>query len=190
MKRAKQKIAALALAAVCMSFGVAGTVAYFTGSSDSHNVIETAPGVSLSVVETIDANVLPGSIVNNKVAVKAGDTSATAWVRVKVNKSIELADGVTGTADPDLVTVNFADGDANAKWHEEGGWWYYEDQLSAGDTTEILIDSVDFADSAFDLDNTYKNAQVIVSIKAQGVQVKNNGDTVLDAQGWPTESGN
>ena len=190
MKRAKQKIAALALAAACMGFGVAGTVAYFEGSSDSHNVIETAPGVSLSIAKIEDTEIMPGSTVGEetvkKIKVKAKDDSATAWVRVKIDTSIELAAGATETPDPDMVTINFIDdGEADAKWHKgTGDWWYYENKLSAGNAVELPINSIHLEDWA---DNTYRNAKVIVSVKAQGVQVKNNGDTVSAAQGWPTE---
>ena len=185
-------MAALVLAAICMSFGIAGTVAYFTSSSDSHNVIQTAPGVHLSLAEEFAFGVMPGDTVEgdevkNKVLVMADADSATAWVRVKVTKSIELAEGEAETPNPDVVFISFNETGDDAKWQKGAtdDWWYYKGKLSAGQSTENLFDLIYFSD--YDMDNKYKNAKVTVSIKAQGVQAKNNGDTVFQAKGWPAE---
>ncbi len=39
------------------------------------------------------------------------------------------------------------------------------------------------------MDNTFKNAKITIGITAYGVQTANNGETSLDAQGWPLEGG-
>ena len=36
-----------------------------------------------------------------------------------------------------------------------------------------------------DMGNEYQNATATVDVSAQAVQTANNGDTVMDAKGWP-----
>jgi hypothetical protein len=35
------------------------------------------------------------------------------------------------------------------------------------------------------MSNLYQQSKAILTIQAQGVQVANNGETVLEAAGWP-----
>lgn len=75
----------------------------------------------------------------------------------------------------------------------DDGWYYYlgttEDGgiVQAGAETANLITSLRFASGASGLvgqDGTYK-----LVVEAQAVQVANNGDSALTAQGWPEDGG-
>lgn len=184
MTKAKQKIAAIVVAATCMSFGIAGTLAYISGSSVSHNVIETAPGVNLSVEESYDETITPGATFSNTVKIKAGDSSATAWVRVKVDKSITVAEGSGANPDPDLISVDINQED----WEENSdGWLYYKKKLAAGEETAPIFSRITF--DGYNIGNptsgSYTGSKFTVSVKVQGVQVANNGAAVSEATGWP-----
>ena len=54
--------------------------------------------------------------------------------------------------------------------------------LTPGNTTEYLFSSVKFSES---MDNMYQYSKAIIEVTAQATQVANNGDSVLEAAGWP-----
>lgn len=62
------------------------------------------------------------------------------------------------------------------------GYLYYKDPLKPGETTEPIFTTVTF-DVA--MGNEYQGATATVDVLAQAVQTAHNGDTVMDAQGWP-----
>ena len=54
--------------------------------------------------------------------------------------------------------------------------------LEPGDVTEALFTSVGFDP---DMGNLYQKSTASVEVTAYAVQVANNGETVMDAKGWP-----
>ena len=76
--------------------------------------------------------------------------------------------------------MDFAVGE---NWHTDSdGYIYYAKPVAAGEATEILFDTVHFAP---EMGNEYQNCTANIIISAQAVQTANNGNTVMDAKGWP-----
>lgn len=180
----KRKLLILSVLAICIATLAAGTLAYFTAEGKAHNVITTG-GVEITVQEWADeartepfedlTGVMPNTTVTKIAEIKNTGASA-AWIRVKVEKSIKLQGD--GTPDTGLVelTLNIAD------WTEKDGYYYYSKPLKPGEVTAPIFTAVTFKP---DMGNEYQNATATVDVSAQAVQTANNGDTVMDAKGWP-----
>lgn len=187
----KWKIVALCTALACLSIVASGTLAYFTASETAHNVI-TSGGVAIQLHEFSERGneelvpwqdvdgVMPGAEISKIVTVE--NTGASdAWVRVKVDKTIILADGDKGK--PEVMKLDIKD----AFWTEQDGYYYYNDPLAPGETTPPLFTIVTFDPK---MGNEYQGSTAHIDVKADAVQVANNpveGNNVLDAQGWPKE---
>ena len=187
----KWKIAALCTVLACLSIVASGTLAYFTASETAHNVI-TSGGVDIRLHEFSERGneelvpwqdvdgVMPGAEISKIVTVE--NTGASdAWVRVKVDKTIILADGDKGN--PEVMKLDIKD----AFWTEQDGYYYYNDPLAPGETTPPLFTIVTFDPK---MGNEYQGSTAHIDVKADAVQVANNpveGNNVLDAQGWPKE---
>ena len=187
----KWKIAALCTVLACLSIVASGTLAYFTASETAHNVI-TSGGVDIRLHEFSERGneelvpwqdvdgVMPGAEISKIVTVE--NTGASdAWVRVKVDKTIILADGDKGK--PEVMKLDIKD----AFWTEQDGYYYYNDPLAPGETTPPLFTIVTFDPK---MGNEYQGSTAHIDVKADAVQVANNpveGNNVLDAQGWPKE---
>lgn len=184
----KRKIFAIALIAVCFAIAAYGTLAYFTYEDTATNVIvagnikialrqwsETNGGEGVTFDDPID--VLPGAVVSKIVEVENTGKNA-AWIRVSVQKAIELAAGMEGNVDVSLVGLNL-----NTEfWTEQDGYYYYNVALQPGEKTAPLFTEVAFASH---MSNLYQSSKAILNIQAYGVQVANNGQTVFEAAGWP-----
>ena len=187
----KKKFIAGAVVAICLSLVTYGTLAYFTHEDTATNVItsgnikielqETAITEDGQVVEFEQSqdrfNVMPAQSVSKIVKVQnTGDNDA--YIRIAIDKAINLAEGVEDTPDTDLISMDF-DYD---NWTLKDGYYYYNKPLAPGETTEALFNNVKF-DPA--MDNMYQNSTAIINVDAQATQVKNNGTDVFTAAGWP-----
>lgn len=185
----KRKVLVTALLVLCLALIGYGTTAYFTADGTATNVI-TAGTISITLDETaVDETgavsafkdvqgVMPGAEISKIVAVtNTGDNAA--WVRISVDKRIELADGVDGEADTSLVMmdVNTADWTQGAD-----GYYYYNVALQPGAQTEPLFTTVTFDTS---MGNMYQDSTAYIDVYAAAVQTANNGATVVEAAGWP-----
>lgn len=186
MKKLKWKTLVLALLLILLGAVSAGTLAYFTAEETAHNVI-TSGGVDIELIERIDEDtpwpeegmdgVMPGEDVPKIVTVK--NTGASdAWIRVKADVTITRADGTEG--DPNLIEIDYD----TANWTERNGYWYYNKAAAPGVETEALFTKVTFKTT---MDNPYQNCTVSVDVRAQAVQTANNGETVMEAAGWPKD---
>ena len=179
----KRKLLILSVLAICIATLAAGTLAYFTSEGKAHNVITTG-GVEITVQEWADVEktkpfedltgVMPNTTVT-KIAEIKNTGASDAWVRVKVEKSIKLQG--EGTPDTGLVELTI-----NTDWTEKDGYFYYTKALKPGEVTAPIFTAVTFK---ADMGNEYQNATATVDVSAQAVQTANNGDTVMDAKGWP-----
>lgn len=187
----RKKLIAGAVVAICLSLLAYSTSAYFTARGTATNVI-TSGNIQIQLQETAKINdqeisfeasqekinVVPAQTVSKIVKVKnTGDNAA--YVRISVAKAIELAEGVTGEPNVELVTLDFDDENWTAK---EDGFYYYNKPLAPGATTEALFNNVTF-DAR--MDNSYQKSKATIKVNAQATQVKNNGDSVFEAAGWP-----
>ena len=193
----KKRFFACAILALCIALVGQGTLAYFTSRSTATNVI-TAGNISIELVEEgqkpdgtwddfdkvhkgshVDG-VMPGMDVAKRVYVtNTGDFPA--YVRVKVDQAVELADAAA-VEQQGAVTIDFNTTD----WTLKDGYYYYNKALapkgSEGSATEYLFEKVTFNGL---MDNRYQNAEIKVDVTAYATQVANNGSTALEAAGWP-----
>ena len=181
----KRKLLILSVLAICIATLAAGTLAYFTSEGKAHNVLTTG-GVEIAVQEWADeektksfedlTGIMPGMTVT-KIAEIKNTGASDAWVRVKVEKNIKLQG--EGTPDTALVELNLNLTD----WTQgKDGYLYYNKVLKPGEVTEPLFTAVTFNVT---MGNEYQNATATVDVVAHAVQTANNGDTVMDAKGWP-----
>lgn len=188
----KKKILALAAIAICLSIIGYSTLAFYTSSQKDENVI-TSGNVKIELEEWADSEkkipyedqypnnevtgILPGVSTTKIVEVKnTGDNPV--WIRVDVKKDIQLKDGTN--ADVGLMTMDY-DLTHWTLWTD--GYYYYNERLDAGQTTEPLFASVSFDEG---MTNEYQNCTAKVEVTAYAVQVANNGTTFRDALGWPS----
>ncbi len=194
----KKKIFSLSIIVICLAILATGTFAFFTAENTAHNVVTTG-GVRIAIVEkrlTEDGSLedfpeegivgmMPGESASKIVTVTNTGASA-AWVRVRIEESILTPDG---TELP--LTTRTGDRILNYEidpelWLYQDGWYYYALPVEAGEATPVLFDQVHFAIS---MTNEYLVGTAHVRIFAHAVQTANNGATVLEAQGWPEDSG-
>lgn len=194
----KRKIAALAVIVIALSLAAYGTVAYFTATGTAHNVLTMGNiGIKLNdkteVVENGETKlveftteypdgmpVMPATEASKIVSVE-NTGSAPAWVRVKIEKTVEPADAAVTGLDTKYVELNY---DIESWVDGENGFWYYKKPLKPGETTPNLFDTVTFSK---DMGNDYMNCKFNIIVSAQAVQSDNNGvgQSVLDVAGWP-----
>lgn len=201
----KKKLLALSVLMICLSLVSLGTLAYFNAEDTAHNVISSG-SVNIELVEKTKGDdgklvdfpkdgilgVMPGTAVSKIVTVKNTGESA-AYIRVWVNTAIsEPGDPITNpliknlpltiTVDGEEVDVLTMDYNTEDWTQGEDGYWYYNEVLKAGDTTEALFENVSFHKL---MGNVYQNSKALVDVTAQATQVANNGDSAVEAKGWP-----
>ena len=192
MKRNKRIIAVLAITSI-LAVMVFQTLAFFTAEDTAPNRV-TMGNVALILnddtinpeteelepfpVEGFDL-IMPGDVIDKIVSV-TNDGANPIWVRIRLDRSILLA-GEAADVDFNVLGLDLNDED----WTEGvDGWFYYNEVLAPGETTENLFTQVTFPTS---LGNEFMNAEVEIDVLAQGVQSQNNGLTVQEATGWPAE---
>ena len=180
----KRKITVLLLVAICVAIAATGTLAYFNQEDTAHNVITTG-GVDIEVQEWADeamtepfadqTGVMPGTSVT-KIALVKNTGSAAAWLRVKLDVAVQDADKEPLSAEPIVL-------DIGENWKlQEDGYYYYQKPLAPGERSDPIFTTVTFNP---EMGNEYQRATATVDLSAQAVQTANNGDTVMDAKGWP-----
>lgn len=192
----KKKLLLLGVVGICLAVLAYGTAAYFTDEAAAHNVI-TSGGVRIALLDkTEDAGgmpvdfppdglmgVMPGTAASRTVSVRniGGDG---AWVRIRVTRQILSHDSreLPLLLEEDIPAMTFAvDGE---KWLLEDGWYYYRAPIAGGETTAPLFEQVEFSAG---MGNAYQNAKASMNVYVQAVQAANNGNTALEAAGWPAE---
>ncbi len=192
----KRKIFLMSLLVICTAILASSTIAYFTAEETAHNVITTgyiditlveemeqSDGTKVPFPDTPIGGAMPGTSVSKMVSVdNTGDN--TAWIRLGVKVRITAADGRTelpiqlGDGTPAVsYTVDWT------KWTMKDGWYYYNESVAPDASTALLFDRVHFSPA---IGNAYQGCTVSVDVTAQATQTANNGDTVMDAAGWPT----
>jgi len=188
----KKKILYIAAIIICLSIITGGTFAFYTTADTARNVITTG-GAEVTVVEQQMVNgalqpypnapipVMPSTTVSKIVTVESGEQPV--WVRM--NYSVTVFDSKGKEMDipaDELTKVIIIEPDGEG-WTYNGGWWYYDSAIKAGESTKALFDEVRFAGA--EMDNKYQSCTVVIDVNAQGVQKANNGESVMDALGWP-----
>lgn len=184
----KKKCLICAFIAICLSIVAYGTTAYFSYEDIATNVI-TAGDIKIELQEWSIPNgggepipfedvidIQPGMDISKIVQIK-NTGGQDAWVRISLNKTITLADGVECEVDLSLISY-----DLNTEyWIEQNGYYYYNTILKSGETTKPLFTKVTFSP---DMSNMYQESKAVIDVEAQATQSVHNGDNVLDAAGW------
>lgn len=172
----KKRIWILSVLVSCFSLLGYTSYAFFTAEKTAVNVI-TSGDVEIALLEWADLDktipfpqkeairVMPGTKVTKVVEIK-NTGSHDAWIRIALKLGEAVAD------------INTAD------WIQQDGYYYYDRPLRAGETSEPLFSEVSFLKEA---GNGYQGQQISIEVKAYATQKENNGETVLDAKGWPLE---
>lgn len=181
----KRKILILSVLAILIAMIAAGSLAYYTADTKAHNVITTGD-VAIRLNEWADeartekfenqTGVMPGKDVTKIVEVKNVGTGS-AWVCVQMFVDVYAENGEGLPPEPVKLDINDTD------WTYQDGYYYYNKPLAPGATTEPLFTTVSFDEQ---MGNEYQNAKAMIDITAIAVQSANNGETVLEATGWPS----
>lgn len=189
----KRKLLILSVLVICIATLAAGTLAYPKSEGTAHNVISTNK-VAVTLNEYADAaltkpftdqtGVMPGKTIGKYVVISGNAGSASAWVRVRFDIKINLDQNngrIPADFTPDTSLVQLTIGNGWTKGDD--GWYYCTTPLTADQTTAPALETVTFAPT---MGNEYQNAVATVTVLAQAVQTANNGETVMDAKGWPS----
>ena len=181
----KKKLFAMAALVLLLTGVVAGTVAYFTRSMQTHNVITTG-NIEIDLVETMLENgeevpypedrvpgLMPGTTTSKIVRVHNIGPNP-AWVRVKV--AVKINDRLVDvSAEDSVLDIDF---DTTGAWQQHGNYWYYTGKLEVKNnlrddwyTVTPLFTSVKLLEET---DNDYQNAEIRIDITAEGIQTQNN----------------
>lgn len=204
MKKKHIFVLALLVCAVLL-ITTAGSLAYYTDADTAHNVI-TSGNVKIRLEEFMKdengklvpfegpINVMPGTTASKIVQVK-NTGSGDAWVRIVMSSTMDpnfecmAEEGIE--YDPgDAIDIHLKIAESynidRELWIKAEGHlcviYYYKDKLAPGETTELFMESVTFPE---EMGNQYKKTEFRINIRAEAVQAKNNGETVLEAEGWP-----
>ena len=185
MKAIRKRVLLAAAIAVCCALPALGSAAYRTVSAAADNVITTG-GVKIALNEWADvsqqphvpfadaAGVMPGSAVPKYVRWRTRRVGRLcARARAKGRPPPE---GTAGDAAAVTLDINTQD------WTARDGYYYYNKPLQPGERTPYLFTEVRFA---AEMDARYGGAQIEVRVQAEATQAANNGQSALEAAGWP-----
>ena len=183
----RKKLITSALVLLLIAMVGAGTLAYFTAEDTATNVI-TSGSIDIELQETTEdgsvfedvVNVVPGQEISKIVKIHNQGLN-DAYVRISLEQFIEMADGKIVTDVSNLIHLDIN----KDKWTEVDGYYYYNEPLAPGATTEALFEVVTFDPG---MGNEYLNSEATIEVYAQATQVKNNGATVFEAAGWPAKA--
>lgn len=183
----KKRIFLVAAALLLLSVTGYGTLAYTVVEGKAVNVI-TSGDVDIKLHETADhgkpfpvggvQGVVPGETYTKIVRVE-NSGEETAWVCLRVETEVTLADGSRG--DGSCVSLDI---DKTHWARGEDGLYYYKSPLAPGELTRPIFTQVQF-DPA--MGNVYQGSKIDIRVQALATQREHNGDTVWDARGWPKE---
>lgn len=179
----KKKSLIISLIAACIAIAAYSSLAYFSYEDTATNVI-TAGDIKIELQELSDPggdgepvpfknamDVHPGTEASKIVQVK-NTGGQRAWIRISLDKTIELAEGIDIEADLSLVSYDI-DTD---NWTFKDGYYYYNSALSSGEITEPLFTKVIFS---ADMGNDYQESKAIIKVNAAATQTAHNGETAL-----------
>lgn len=199
----RNRIFLLAAVICCIALLAAGTSAFFTLEETAYNVI-TMGNLVMRLHDETDAEiaggqpgddalpegervpfpkdgltgVMPGVTVPKYVYLE-NTGSEPFYARIRLTCSVVSAQGEPLAFDPDIRLVLNDEG-----WTKSGDWYYCDSAVEPDTVTADLLQAVAFSGA---LPNSYMDCRVVVEVDAQAVQAKNNGDSAVDAAGWPLD---
>lgn len=189
----KKKVTWIAAASVLLVCCAAPTIAFVTKQTETDNTI-TFGNVRMQLHETtLDQNNQEVAFDENTQAdithtdrlsriVRVENVgSQPIYLRVELSMSGTDKNGTPFEAD-DYVSYQLNEDDWT--YNDEDGWYYYKTELAPDITSEELMTEVIFTDIN-EITSKYPGSEFKLNIDAQGVQCKNNGENVTEAEGWP-----
>ena len=177
MKKKLAKIA-IAMSAVCYLFSSVTAYAAWTSVGDTDNYVSMG-SYKTSIVEeyTEPDHVDPSQEVSKIVNVKNSGTVGT-FVRVAIEKQIGDVDEngnftIDENLDPEKILIDY---NTNVWTNGGDGYFYYQKELKAGETTEEpLFESYVLSS---DVGNEYKSKVAHIIVKMESVQAEGNAISI------------
>lgn len=178
----KRRIFLICLVAALLAMASVGTYAYYTQKAVATNVITTG-GVDIALYEATaegepypsePVTILPGDVVSKVVTVE-NTGGHPAYLRIRLTPGIN--DSQLTAADCIRLDIN------EDAWTQSGDYYYYNTALAPGSTTEPLFTQVTFVGEK--VTNAYLGKLFSLDVDVFAVQSENNGDSPLEAHGWP-----
>ncbi len=172
-----------------IGLGLGITVANRTQDLQTDNIVTMGNIQAAVLSETLDAEgqpipfngqivtVVPGHRTPWTLAV-ANKGNQPAYIRILLDKTITPAEGLNAALDSDKLCFAFPETD----WVYQDGYYYYTKVLEPTEQTSPLFTDVWLSEDADDL---YQGCSASAKIYVQTVQTANNGDSALEAAGWP-----
>ena len=184
----KLRIALIACAAALATLMSQTSLAYYTVTGTATNVI-TSGIIEMAIREKTASGedfpsqgvyVMPGDRVSKIVTVESL-CNHPFYLRIK------LVDGIN---DVTLSAEKVFDIEINdAYWTLKDGYYYYNDIVIPGESTQPLFSEVRIV--GHEVDNRHLGKILSLTVDASAVQVQNNpADFPWEAAGWPQEGGN
>lgn len=179
----KRKLLAVFCGIIVLALLVTGSYAYFTREDTAQNVITTG-NIDFEINEVTDKGerfpvkgiqVLPGDTVSKIVTAK-NTGSHPLYLRIKLTKGV---DDISLSAEEQMsMNIN------TSEWTYNSGYYYYNKALEKGEETAPLFTEV-YIDGP-STGNEFIGAAFTLNVSGEAVQSENNGDSALEAAGWPT----
>lgn len=185
-----RKKAALITSIICILALVGGTIAYYTATSDITQSTVTASNLKVELVMMEDTGsgqatvssstpISPGET-KSRIAVVKNTGKEPAWVRVKAN--LVVGNESYWAGETPYSQLEGIDDGTNWTADYENGYWYYKKILEPGETTPALFTGISMYT---DLEDEIGGQDINLKVNAQGTQSKHNGNSALEAKGWP-----
>lgn len=178
----KKKILLLCLILALLSMASAGTYAYYNKSVIATNTVTTGSvdmiihetGADGAPYPTDPVVILPGDVVSKVVKVE-NSGNQPMYLRVKLTPGVN--DPALSAQDCIRMDINHTD------WTARDGYYYYNKTLNPGEITPALFTEVTFVGEK--VTNAYLGKLFSLDVAAFAVQSVHNGETPLEAEGWP-----
>lgn len=184
-----KKYVAAAISLIMILVLVGGTISFFTTTGSAKNVVTaSALNIKLVMLEDIDGvkspvsgemDIMPGETKMRSAQVQNTDKEP-AWVRVRVE--VVTPEGTKEISESDTFIIQ---GGNAENWEYDNGYFYYLKALEPGETTDALFDEIEMIPHGRS-DNELSGKNINLNVIAEGTQVKNNGSSAKEAQGWPS----
>ena len=174
----RKKLFIAGLAILCIVTLIGGSVAFRSVTGTAESTV-TASNLSIELVmleedesgaqKTVsgDIEILPGQELS-RIAIVKNIGSEPAWVRI--------------STDPMAENENFSILDVGTDWTYQDGYWYYNKALEPGQASQALFTGIIFSES---INSEMSGEQLALKVNAEGTQTAHNGNSALEAQGWP-----
>ena len=185
-KALRERIVILSLIGILVVAIIGGSsMAQVTRKAETENIISSGE-ISVKLLNKtkngddmpeLITHIVPGDTLDNVVSVK-NTCQYDEYIRVSLDKVIYETAEENAILDDSKAT--FLLNEEDWTYNERDGYYYYNDVLKAGETSEVLYDGIFLS---YSMGNEYKLAVMDVEITVEAVQSVNNGD-VFTAEGW------